>query len=112
MSMLYIYVSMLTFLDQMKIFLPARTYCLKRVVTTKDRKKEREREREGGREDQLPVRLPERAASMVETWNSRSASSTWLSRANGRRDIFASDSEILMMASSCLHSANSHMYMS
>ena len=49
-----------------------------------------------------PERLPERAASMVETWKSRRASSTWLSRANGSRDILARASEILMIASSCL----------
>jgi hypothetical protein len=38
----------------------------------------------------------------VDTWNSRRASSTWLSRANGARDILVRDSEMRTMASSCL----------
>ena len=49
-----------------------------------------------------PEREPERAASRVDTWKSRRASSTWLSRANGERDILARDSEIRTMASNCL----------
>ena len=52
--------------------------------------------------DYGPEREPERAASRVETWNSRSASSTWLSRAKGERAILAWDSEMRTMASSCL----------
>ena len=51
----------------------------------------------------IPEREPERAASRVETWKSRRDSSTWLSRAKGSSDIFANDSDIRMMASSCLH---------
>ena len=50
----------------------------------------------------VPESEPERAASRVETWNSLSASSTWLSRAKGVRDILAWDSEIRTMASNCL----------
>lgn len=48
-----------------------------------------------------PESEPDRAASRVETWNNLRASSTSLSRANGRKAIFARDSEILTMASSC-----------
>ena len=50
----------------------------------------------------LPERLPDIAASRVETWNNRSASSTSASDANGFSFILASDSDIRMMASSCL----------
>ena len=50
----------------------------------------------------LPARQPDRAASSVDTWNSRKASSIWLSRAKGANDILASDSAIRTIASSCL----------
>ena len=42
------------------------------------------------------------AASSVDTWNSLSASSTCAAVAKGSNLIFASDSEILIIASSCL----------
>lgn len=42
------------------------------------------------------------AASRVDTWKSLRASSTCAAVANGCNLIFASDSEILMIASSCL----------
>ena len=42
------------------------------------------------------------AASSVDTWNSLSASSTCAAVAKGSNRILASDSEILMIASSCL----------
>ncbi len=53
-----------------------------------------------------PAREPVVEASSVETWKSLSASSTWLSIANGDRDILASDSDIRIMASNCLHNNN------
>ena len=52
--------------------------------------------------DNLPERLPDMAASSVDTWNSLSASSTCAAVAKGSSLILASDSEILMIASSCL----------
>lgn len=51
----------------------------------------------------LPARLPDIAASRVETWNNLRASLTWLSLANGCNCIFASDSDILIIASNCLN---------
>ena len=42
------------------------------------------------------------AASNVDTWNSLRASSTCAAVAKGSNLILASDSEILMIASSCL----------
>ena len=50
----------------------------------------------------LPERLPDMAASNVDTWNSLRASSTCATVAKGSNLILASDSEILMIASSCL----------
>lgn len=50
----------------------------------------------------LPERLPDMAASNVDTWNSLRASSTCAAVAKGSNLILASDSEILMIASSCL----------
>lgn len=52
----------------------------------------------------IPERDPDMAASSVDTLNNLSASSTWLSSANGARDILAKDSAIRTMASNCLHS--------
>ena len=49
-----------------------------------------------------PERDPDSAASSVDTLNRRSASSMWLSVAKGDRDIFARDSAMRTMASSCL----------
>ena len=46
------------------------------------------------------------AASSVETLNNLRASSTWLSRANGDKLIFAMDSDILTIASNCLKYRN------
>ena len=50
----------------------------------------------------LPEREPDSAASRVEIWKSRRASSTLLSVANGCKLIFAMDSAIRTTASSCL----------
>ena len=50
----------------------------------------------------LPERLPDMAASSVDTWKSLSASSTCAAVANGSNLILAKDSEILIIASSCL----------
>lgn len=52
----------------------------------------------------LPARLPDMAASSVDTWNSLRASSTSCSVANGCSFILANDSLIRMMASNCLKS--------
>ena len=49
-----------------------------------------------------PAKQPDKAASSVDTWNSRNASSIWLSRANGANDILANDSAIRIIASNCL----------
>ena len=49
-----------------------------------------------------PASEPDMAASSVETWKRRSASSTSASVANGSSRILARDSEIRIMASSCL----------
>lgn len=49
-----------------------------------------------------PVRDPDVAASNVETWKSRKASSICGSNANGDKDIFASDSAMRTIASNCL----------
>jgi len=49
-----------------------------------------------------PDSEPDIAASNVDTLNSLRASSMWLSKAKGEIDIFASDSAIRIMASSCL----------
>lgn len=51
-----------------------------------------------------PERLPDIAASSVDTWKSLRASSTCAAVAKGNSLIFASDSEILIIASSCLKS--------
>ena len=53
-----------------------------------------------------PDKEPEFAASSVETLNNLRASSTWLSRANGDKLIFARDSDILITASNCLKYRN------
>lgn len=49
-----------------------------------------------------PDRLPDIAASSVDTWKSRKASSTSASVAKGCSLIFAKDSAMRTMASSCL----------
>ena len=54
------------------------------------------------RHDMIPARLPDIAASSVETWNNLKASSTSASVANGASLIFAKDSDIRTIASSCL----------
>ena len=53
--------------------------------------------------DRPPARLPVIAASRVDTWNRRKASSTSASVANDARRIFAKDSAMRTIASSCLH---------
>lgn len=50
----------------------------------------------------LPAKFPVLAASNVDTWKRRRASSTWFSFAKGFNSIFARDSDIRIMASSCL----------
>lgn len=50
----------------------------------------------------LPAKLPDVAASNVDTWKSLRASSTSASEANGHNLILACDSAIRMIASSCL----------
>lgn len=50
----------------------------------------------------LPDKVPDIAASRVDTWNNRKASSTWVSVAKARSCIFASDSAIRIIASNCL----------
>lgn len=54
----------------------------------------------------LPAKLPDMAASNVETWNNLSASFTCDSVAKGCNCIFARDSDILITASSCLLKKN------
>ena len=51
-----------------------------------------------------PAKLPDVAASSVDTWNNLRASSTSASEANGASLILAWDSEMRMMASNCLQS--------
>ena len=50
----------------------------------------------------IPARFPVLAASRVDTWNKRRASSTSTSVAKGAILILAKDSEILIIASNCL----------
>ena len=58
----------------------------------------------------VPVSDPDMAASSVETWNSRSASSTSLSEANAANRILAIDSDTRTIASSCLsYTSNAHI---
>lgn len=54
------------------------------------------------RERDEPVKEPDMAASSVDTWKRRSASSTSASFANGSRRILANDSATRTIASSCL----------
>lgn len=56
-----------------------------------------------------PARSPEWAASRVDTWNRRMASSTWRSVAKGWSSILARASEMRMMASSCLEGGRKEM---
>jgi hypothetical protein len=51
-----------------------------------------------------PAKLPDMAASKVDTWKSLKASSTWVSEANDWSCIFAKDSDNRITASSCLQS--------